>query len=70
VNDDSAIDVAVIVDELNIDILEAQALLYKLRRDLDLRIEPVLPLENKDRSGFLEEVLKIRHSGLLCRSIR
>jgi len=70
VNDDSAIDVAVIVDELNIDILEAQALLYKLRRDLDLRIEPVLLLENKDRSGFLEEVLKIRHSGLLCRSIR
>ena len=54
----SDIDIAVIVDELDQNIMEAQAKLFKLRRDLDLRIEPVLIQEGKDKSGFKEEILK------------
>lgn len=55
---DSDIDVAVIVDETNEDFLTSEVELYKLRRNVDIRIEPVLLEKNNDKSGFLEQILK------------
>lgn len=56
--EDSDIDVAVVLDSIEGDALENKALLYKLRRDIDARIEPVLLEEGDDRSGFLAEIMK------------
>lgn len=56
--EDSDIDVAVILDELPEDILTAEFQLYKMRRDIDHRIEPVIFKSNDDRSGFLEEIIR------------
>jgi len=55
--DYSDIDVAVVLDKLDDDILASEARLFRLRRNIDLRIEPVL-LDEKDRTGFLDEILK------------
>lgn len=55
----SDIDVAVLVDKSNDDCLESEARLNRLRRSIDLRIEPVLFEEDeKDPEGFFEEILK------------
>jgi predicted nucleotidyltransferase len=56
--DDSDIDVAVVVDCVRGDYLENAELLYKLRRDIDERLEPVLIEEGTDRNGFLTEIQK------------
>ncbi len=55
---DSDIDVAVIVDEQEIDQSQLEFELFKLRRQIDLRIEPVLFRANtQDPSGFFEAIL-------------
>lgn len=54
---DSDIDIAVIVEKLKGDYLEEQSKLYKLRRNIDLRIEPILLENGKDSSGFLEDII-------------
>ncbi len=54
---ESDIDVAVIVDQLKGDFLELQTTLFRLRRDIDLRIEPILLEEGSDAGGFIKEVL-------------
>jgi len=54
----SDIDVAVVLDNDEEDLLTAEAKLFKLRRAIDARIEPVLLDETKDTSGFLEEIIK------------
>ena len=36
----------------------AEAKLFRLRKEIDTRIEPVLLEESNDKSGFLEEILK------------
>jgi len=55
-NDDSDIDVAVIVDRVD-DFLESEFTLYKLRRNIDSSIEPILfEMDDPDRSGFLGEI--------------
>ena len=54
----SDIDVAVIVDEITGDFLDAEAGLYRIRRSIDNRIEPVLLEMGEDRSGFLDTVLR------------
>lgn len=54
----SDIDIAVIVNEIEGDYLDNEAMLYKLRRRIDDRIEPILLEEVSDDSDFLEEVLK------------
>jgi predicted nucleotidyltransferase len=54
----SDIDVAVVVSKIDGDFLEQQARLYKIRRKIDVRIEPILLEDGEDRSGFLEGVLK------------
>ena len=56
--EESDIDIAVIVDTVDGDFLETEAMLYKLRRNIDDRIEPVLFEEENDESGFLDEILK------------
>jgi uncharacterized protein len=53
---ESDIDIAVIVDEIKGDYLNNAILLYKLRRNVDDRIEPVLLEYGSDPSGFLEEI--------------
>ena len=57
---DSDIDIAVICDSLGGDYLENAAALFRLRRDIDLRIEPIL-IEASDTDGndFYQEVLRI-----------
>jgi len=54
----SDIDVAVIMDTPVDDWLEASTQLFRLRRDIDLSIEPVLVDSSTDRSSFLEEIRK------------
>ncbi|MCP5106830.1 MAG: nucleotidyltransferase domain-containing protein [bacterium] len=54
----SDIDVAVVVDKIGGDCLESEAQLYKLRRGIDSRIEPVLiERGERDPAGFFEEIL-------------
>ena len=55
---DSDIDVAVVFDSIEDDYLSTGALLFKLSRDIDLRIEPVLVEQGDDVSGFLDEITK------------
>ncbi|NMA92709.1 MAG: nucleotidyltransferase domain-containing protein [Firmicutes bacterium] len=54
----SDIDIAVVVDTIDGDYLEMASALYRLRRDVDDRIEPVLLEEKEDPSGFTEEIFK------------
>ena len=54
--EDSDIDVAVITDSPAHDWLEASTNLFRLRRDINLSIEPVLIDTTSDRSGFIEEI--------------
>lgn len=54
--EDSDIDVAVIVSNISVDFFSVNPLLWKLRRQVDDRIEPVLIDSNNDRSGFFEEI--------------
>jgi predicted nucleotidyltransferase len=56
--DNSDIYIAVIVDEIKGDYSDQIFILYKLRRDIDDRIEPVLLEIGHDPSGFVKEVLK------------
>ena len=55
---DSDIDVAIIVNSIDQDFFSYAPLLWKLRREIDDRIEPILIEKNNDESGFLYEVLK------------
>lgn len=56
--ENSDIDVAVIVNSINQDFFTYAPLLWKLRRDIDDRIEPILIEKYHDESGFLSEILK------------
>jgi predicted nucleotidyltransferase len=56
--EDSDIDVAVVVNSMKLDFFSYAPLLWKLRREIDDRIEPILIEKNKDESGFLKEILK------------
>lgn len=55
--DESDIDVAVIVDKIEGSFLEKEAGLYKIRRNIDENIEPVLFEAGSDKSGFLDSIL-------------
>ncbi|MCH7723937.1 MAG: nucleotidyltransferase domain-containing protein [Bacteroidetes bacterium] len=58
-SDFSDIDVAVVVDRIEGDFLTAVSLLYKLRENIDFKIEPILfALEEDDKGGFLDHVLE------------
>jgi len=56
--DDSDIDVAIVVNSVKGDFFSYAPLLWKLRKQIDERIEPVLLINGKDLSGFLQEILK------------
>ncbi len=55
---DSDIDVAVVLSSIDEDFLISESKLFRLRRNIDARIEPILLEEKNDKSGFLEEILK------------
>lgn len=55
---DSDIDVAVVVNSIDTDFFFYAPLLWKLRQEVDDRIEPVLLVNGKDESGFLKEILQ------------
>jgi uncharacterized protein len=54
--DDSDIDVAVVVNSVSGDFFSVNPLLWKLRRQIDDRIEPVLIDKSNDQPGFLNEI--------------
>lgn len=54
----SDIDVAIIVNSLQQDFFTYAPLLWKLRREVDDRIEPIIIDKNNDKSGFLTEILR------------
>lgn len=56
-NENSDIDIAVIVDEVKESFLEKEARLYKIRRGIDANIEPILLERNSDKSGFINHIL-------------
>ncbi len=55
---ESDIDIAIIVDKINDDFLEQESELFKMRRNIDANIEPVLFENGNDRSGLLDEINK------------
>ena len=57
-NEDSDIDVAVIIDRTNEDFFTINPRLWTLRREIDDRIEPILVETDFDESGFYEEITK------------
>lgn len=54
----SDIDVAIVVDHVDGDFFAVNPLLWKLRRQIDDRIEPVLIEKKFDNAGFLNEIYK------------
>jgi uncharacterized protein len=55
---DSDIDVAIIVDRIEGDYFSIHPLLWKLRRQIDDRIEPILIERDFDKADFLGEIQK------------
>ena len=55
---DSDIDVVVVVNRIEGDYFDINPLLWKLRRQVDDRIEPILIEQEFDDAGFLEEIKK------------
>ncbi|MFW5648621.1 MAG: nucleotidyltransferase family protein [Candidatus Alkaliphilus sp. MAG34] len=57
-NENSDIDIAIVVDKIEGSFLEKEAQLYKIRRNIDAAdIEPILIEQNSDKSGFLDHIL-------------
>ena len=56
--EDSDIDVAIVVDPIEGDYFTTTPLLWKIRRQVDERIEPLLFETGKDPSGFLSEITR------------
>ena len=56
-NENSDIDIAVIVNKISDDFLECYKKLNRLTRNIDNRIEPVLLQSGNDKSGFLTSIL-------------
>jgi uncharacterized protein len=55
---DSDIDVAIVVSHIEGDYFSIHPLLWKLRRQIDDRIEPVLIERDNDSGDFLSEIQK------------
>jgi predicted nucleotidyltransferase len=56
--EDSDVDVAIVVKTLTGDYFTTRPLLWRIRREVDDRIEPVLIDKTHDESGFLSEIMK------------
>jgi predicted nucleotidyltransferase len=55
---DSDIDVAIVVNHIDGDYFSIHPLLWKLRRQIDDRIEPILIERDNDSADFLTEIQK------------
>lgn len=55
---DSDIDVAIVVNNLEGDYFSTVPLAWKIRHKVDNRIEPIIFEKGKDVSGFLSEIIK------------
>ena len=57
---DSDIDVALVVNHLDKDysVLNTEPILWKLKRNIDFRIEPHVIARDTDYTGFLDEIQK------------
>jgi uncharacterized protein len=55
---DSDIDVAIVVSHIEADYFSIHPLLWKLRRQIDDRIEPILIERDNDSGDFLSEIQK------------
>ena len=53
---ESDIDVAIVVSNITEDFFKVNPLLWKLRRQVDDRIDPILIDKSNDKSGFLDEI--------------
>ncbi len=56
--EDSDIDVAVVINEIDENYFDLTSALYEAVREVDIRIEPNLIFIKNNRSGFLESILK------------
>ncbi|MBN2743514.1 hypothetical protein LX69_01428 [Breznakibacter xylanolyticus] len=56
--EDSDIDVAIVVKHVDGDFFSVTPLLWKLRREVDDRIEPILIERDFDDAGFMSEILE------------
>jgi uncharacterized protein len=56
--EDSDIDVAIVVNSIEGEFLTYAPLLWKLRRNIDERIEPILIRKDKDPGGFLADIMQ------------
>lgn len=56
--EDSDIDVAVIFDQIEGDYFAVNPLFWKLRRQIDDRIEPIIIEKNFDDANFLDEIIR------------
>ncbi|MGV8828729.1 MAG: nucleotidyltransferase domain-containing protein [Breznakibacter sp.] len=56
--EDSDIDVAIVVKQMDGDFFTINPLLWKLRRQIDDRIEPILIESDFDDAGFISEIQK------------
>jgi predicted nucleotidyltransferase len=56
--EDSDIDVAIVMKRIDGDFFSINPLLWKLRRQIDDRIEPILIERDFDDAGFLGEIQK------------
>jgi predicted nucleotidyltransferase len=54
--EDSDIDVAIVVNNIEGDYFSIHPLLWKLRRQVDDRIEPILIERDNDKGDFLSEI--------------
>jgi len=55
-HEDSDIDVAIVVSHIDADFFTVNPLLWKLRRQIDHRIEPLLIEKDHDHADFLSEI--------------
>ncbi len=56
--EDSDIDVAIVVNKIDGDFFSVNPLLWKLRRQIDDRIEPILIEREFDEADFISEIQK------------
>ena len=55
--ENSDIDIAVVMDKIEGSFLDKEAGLYKIRRNINANIEPILLESSSDNSGFLKQIL-------------
>ena len=56
--EDSDVDVAIVVDKIKGDYFSTRPLLWRVRREVDDRIEPVILETEHDESGFLADIME------------